>query len=165
MSFSRQYVYLMGTISGMGSAGFGCWERFVVGPWAGHCSLGELLKMDIRRRNKKKYVRITWDDKSRGTSHYVPLSSIPGHAHIKPNSRVSVKYGKTVWTGTICPSRKVAAAESLLGGKIDLPIYWMTTSNHRRRNAGHCGPYIFYINEMGIARKELYQRLATPPPP
>ncbi|XP_043223237.1 uncharacterized protein LOC122382234 [Amphibalanus amphitrite] len=76
--------------------------------------------MDTRTRNKRKYVRILWDDTSRGSSHYVPLSSIPGYAQLKAKSRVRIKYGKTVWTGTVCQSRKSLAAESLLGDEPDV---------------------------------------------
>lgn len=68
--------------------------------------------MDEKKRNKKRLVRVDWDDISFGKWHYVSISDLkilPGSV-LEAGGRVRMRHNGKNWTGTIGAKKKRALA-------------------------------------------------------
>ena len=64
------------------------------------------------------YVRVIWDDTSKGISHYVPLNSIMCTEKISGGSRVTMRHsGGKVWSGTVATDAREDAIRDLVQGR------------------------------------------------
>ena len=78
---------------------------------------GVPIDADFKTRRGNIYVRVDWDDTSRGDYHYVPVKSLKCSGTIAAGSRVSMRHsGGRAWTGTVAVSP--LAARSLVQGKM-----------------------------------------------
>ena len=63
------------------------------------------------------HVLVKWDDQTRGSAHYVPVSSIRCASPLEGGARVTMHHSKKVWSGMIEYSKRRKAALSLVQGK------------------------------------------------
>ena len=60
-------------------------------------------------------MRVNWEDKTEGASHYFPASALKCDEKIAAGSRVRMKHGGREWFGTVAKSRRLQ--QSLVEGK------------------------------------------------
>lgn len=72
---------------------------------------------DSKIKNGILHVLVKWDDKTRGSEHYVPVSSLRSTSALEGGTRVSMRHSKKLWSGVIEYSKRRRAALSLLQGE------------------------------------------------
>ena len=77
-----------------------------------------LPNADCKIKNVILHTLVIWDDKSRGSSHYVPVHCLKSDKPLEGGVEVSMRHSKKVWTGKIQLSKQRIAALSLIHRKI-----------------------------------------------
>ena len=70
---------------------------------------------DFIRRRGVVHVRVIWEDKTAGESHYSPLNALKCEEEIAVGSRVRMRHGGREWFGVVAKSSKTR--QSLVEGK------------------------------------------------
>ena len=80
----------------------------------------------------KQFIKVAWDNPdAKYSANFVPISSIKFNEDdvLQAGTSVRVKYGKTLWTGTIesrqCPIKRSRPASDFVEGKLHLIAFSM----------------------------------------
>lgn len=75
-------------------------------------------RADCRTVRGRLYVRVEWDDVSKGVSHYVPVSQLKCLSALAAGAVVEMRHTKGKrWRGKIAYSNRYLAASSLVSGE------------------------------------------------